>query len=203
MSPRRGGLKDTVDPGSFFNEGGNHSGYMWPGCVRHGVTTRLMVVDTLYYTPWFVEHTLIIERIGIDVSTAAAASKLVRIGIYSAGLHDRWITGELILDAGTVVVDSTGSKSITSLSTVLKPGKYWAVVVSDGAPTLRAMQGGPPQFEGFGRGNNGIGGSSSLRFLSDPFTFGALPDPGGDIASDAGGGGGPHDHMGIFVRTPL
>ena len=82
----------------------------------------------------FIARSLSIDRIAINVSSAGAAGKKARLGIYANGENN--YPGALVLDAGTVDVDSTGVKSII-VDQSLSKGIHWFVVLSDGTPSVR------------------------------------------------------------------
>lgn len=96
--------------------------------------TAALTVDQLLAGVHFVARSLTIDRIAVNVSTAGAAGKKARLGIYANGENN--YPGALVLDAGTVDVDSTGIKSII-VDQVLSKGIYWFVVLSDDTPNVR------------------------------------------------------------------
>lgn len=118
-----------------------------PGIEPNGaVSTATITADTLFYFPIVVTTPITVDLITIDITGAAAAGKIARLGIYNAGLD--WQPTALLLDAGTVAADSTGQKSIV-ISQALPAGRYLLVENSDGAPTLRAVRGGS-RYIGYG-----------------------------------------------------
>lgn len=82
-----------------------------------------MTLNRCYYSPFRLDVTTTFDRIGIDVATAAAATGVCRLGIFAADAAGA-MPGTLVLDAGTVLVDSTGQKNIT-ISQALTAGVYW------------------------------------------------------------------------------
>ena len=131
-----------------------------------------ITADTLYASPLWIPRAITADRLAIQVSTAGASGKAARLGIYNDGTN--LYPGTLLLDAGTVAVDSTGVKAIT-ISQALTKGLYWVVVVSNGAPEIRGQR---AIFSPIG-----FITTPSLEF-SDPcalwqvaFTYAALPDP--------------------------
>lgn len=88
------------------------------------------------YTPIYVPSSTTFDRIAISVSSAAAAGKLARLGIYDA-TGTNGLPGALVLDGGTVAVDALGAKEVT-ISQTLATGRYWLAFVSDGTPTCLA-----------------------------------------------------------------
>lgn len=96
-----------------------------------GVVT--VTLGVLYVSRWFIPSTTTAVSIGIQVTTAIAASN-VRLGIYndSAG-----VPGSLVVDGGAVATATTGFKTVT-ISQSLSPGWYWiGGVFSHGIATRR------------------------------------------------------------------
>lgn len=79
------------------------------------------------------------DRIGCEVTSAAGAGSLGRLGIYNSSSTSNYPDTRL-LDAGTVAVSSTGKKEIT-INQAITQGIYWltyfADTVSGAAPTMR------------------------------------------------------------------
>ena len=94
-----------------------------------GTTTSALAVSNnlLHYTPFTVYETWSPTRIGINVTTAIAAS-IARLGIYNdVGGQPG---GAPLLDAGTVSLASTGEKEIV-ISPTLPAGVYWLALAKD------------------------------------------------------------------------
>ena len=101
-------------------------------------STQVVTANRLVATVMVVPRAMTLSQLVIDV-TAAAAGKIARLGIYSVGAN--LYPGSLILDAGTVALDTTGLKTLQiSGGQVLGKGIYFLAVISDGAPTLRSYQ---------------------------------------------------------------
>lgn len=115
------------------------TGYNIPGIDFLNVSTTAIATDTLRYGPMFVQTPITIDRIACEVTTAAAAGKLIRMGIYNADTN--WQPTSLVLDAGTVAADTLGVKAIT-INQALPVGRYLLVSNTDGAPSLRMLGGG-------------------------------------------------------------
>ncbi len=131
-----------------------------------------LTADTLYSVPLIVARAITVDRIACEVTTAGAASTAARLGIYNNGtnLHP----GALLLDAGTVAVDSTGVKAIT-INQALSKGIYHLAIISDGAPSARGILPEKSPLPILG-----IVASQFYRFYTDwsvAQTYGALPDP--------------------------
>ena len=126
-------------------------------------------------TPLWVGQTASWDRIGVNVTTAVAAS-VVRLGIY--GDTGRGSPGVLTLDAGTIDSTSTGAKELT-IALTLAPGLHWLVTASQGgAPTLQAHNGSLyPVGAGSLAGATGAGGIYSGLVTNTGIVPGALPSP--------------------------
>ena len=99
-------------------------------------------MDRLNYEPWFLEGPATLDRLACEViTTAGSAGKLMRIGIYNADTS--WSPTSLVVDAGTVAVDSIGIQAAT-INVTLPAGRYmcaWVLPTTGTAPTLRQIQG--------------------------------------------------------------
>ena len=94
--------------------------------------TANRLVGTLLPVP----RDMTLSHLVIEVTSAAEAGKIARLGIYKIG--DNFYPGDLLLDAGTVAVDSTGLKTLQiSGGQKLTKGIYFIATISDGAPTVR------------------------------------------------------------------
>jgi hypothetical protein len=116
---------------STLSSGFNGSDFYVASTVAH-------VVDRLYFTPIYVPNTgLIIDRFGVQVTTAVAAS-LVRYGLYFPVVATG-LPGALI-EAGTEAdCSTTGMKETVSSRTIQRLGGWpfiWGAVVANTATTL-------------------------------------------------------------------
>lgn len=128
-----------------------------------------------YYMPIYCATSMQFDRLCVSISTAGAAGKLARLGIYTMGSNR--MPDALVVDAGTVAVDSTGAKEAT-ISTTLAKGYYYLAFVSDGAPTPRAASVNGTSWPAFPMT---IGGTNALN---GP---GVTPRVAGRTADVAGG----------------
>jgi hypothetical protein len=97
----------------------------------------LLTANRLYLTPLMVPAAVTVDRIGVQV-TAAAATTNVRLGIY--GDFSAAGSAALLLDAGTVDSSTTGGKELT-ISQALSAGWSWLAVISNGAPQVNSVSG--------------------------------------------------------------
>lgn len=120
--------------------------YYGSGDLMEGSSnTQALTANTIYavWWPYAVEQSVSFDRVSILVQTAGAAGKIARIMAYAPdGTNGK--PGTLLKDYGTVLVDSTGTKSISSTFTPTNyGGGFWLAVVSDGTPTLWAKGNDP------------------------------------------------------------
>lgn len=115
----------TYLPGSggTFKSGDYYAADFFPSDTTGAATQNL-----LFFSLFSVGATALFDRIGLEV-TAAAASSTVRLGIYS-DLGRK--PSNLLLDAGTIDSATTGAKELT-ISKVLFPGLYWLAAAGQGA----------------------------------------------------------------------
>lgn len=81
--------------------------------------------SSVFYTPIIVTDTITLTDVQVWVTVAGTAAGTNRLSLYTA--DSSWqptATSGLVLDLGTVAIDSTGNKTITGLSQVLTPGRY-------------------------------------------------------------------------------
>lgn len=113
--------------------------YSIPGNQAATVATSAITANVVRYAPFLVKTPITLDQLSIEVTAAGAASTTARLGIYNADTD--WQPTSLVVDAGTVAVDSTGVKT-ASISQSLSPGRYLLAFNSDGAPTVRIVRGG-------------------------------------------------------------
>jgi hypothetical protein len=95
--------------------------------------------NALLFEPFIVDTTIVIDQLACEVSTQGAAGKLARLGIGNADID--WNPTTLVIDGGTVAVDSTGIKTASIADTTLTPGRYFGLFNTDGAATYRTVNG--------------------------------------------------------------
>jgi hypothetical protein len=152
------------DANEVLRTGRYHFGY-----PAQGSGTVTISANTLYCLAFLASRAITVDRIAVYVQTAGVAGTAARLGIYENG--DNCYPGDLLVDAGTVAVDSTGNKTIT-ISQSLTKGIYWLSLVSDGAPTFyREMLVISPL---------GVTSADQVTIFggwSVSQTYGSLPDP--------------------------
>lgn len=146
--------------------------------------------------PFVVHHKQTFDRISIRVTTAGDASSVVRLGIYVAKLDGT--PGDLVLDAGTVALDSTGVKEIT-ISQSLEPGAYWLAAVCDGLSATNPVFSKPSTYGAESAVNPMVIDSNNTPYrtfeTSSGAVSGALPSP----FPSASWGGQSLSYQGLFI----
>ncbi len=172
--------------GSSVAEGRPATGtvnYSLPGAGFTGASTEANVANTLYYMPIMTRTTITLDRIAIQVSSSSVTTgSTARLGIYEATIN--WQPDALIVDAGTVAIDSTGIKALTIAETLVA-GRYLLVYIADQSDVVyREMQAIAP-FSGIAP-TAFVAPIIELSIASQASAHPALPDPGTDWVSAAG-----------------
>lgn len=106
------------------------SGYYSHGLFASAATsTTVPTLNDLHVRPFLVPVRRAFDRIGVNVTGAAAAGGVLRFGIYADG---GGVPGSLLVDAGTVSSTSTGAREVT-ISQTLNPGVWWLAAVTQTA----------------------------------------------------------------------
>lgn len=107
----------------------------WSYPAVHG--TGVQSAGTLHCVPFWVPAAVTLDRIGAEV-TSAAASSTISLGIYNdtgAGLP-----GALLVDAGTINGNSATAQELTINQALLANRLYWlASLTIGGTPTARII----------------------------------------------------------------
>lgn len=158
--------------------------YYFGAAYRPDGSTVALTANRIYYLPFMIGSSETFTRIGVNVNTLAGGTS-VRMGIYNAA---NGVPTSLVLDAGTVSSATTGDKEIT-ISQALTAGTYFLVAVSDGTPTMLAIE---PHYHLatniFGAGSS----AGSAGHAHKVYAFAALEaNFTGSFASIAGNGAAP------------
>jgi hypothetical protein len=130
----------------------------------------------LYANYFTVPQTITLDRIAIVNQGTGSSSEKIRLGIYQSTSESNIYPSKLILDAGEIVLTSTGTLSIT-INKTLTPGLYYLASVYNTASTsvvFAMIQFGMPALlvnpSGSGSNQSGFGFYKAMA-------YGALPDP--------------------------
>lgn len=145
----------------------NTNDYCLPGVMIATATTLSCGANLLKGAPIFLTRARTFDRIAIEVTTQASAGNLARLGIYR--LDANW-AATLVLDAGTVAIDSLGVKEIT-INQTLSPGTYMLAVLPQASVTLRSFSSLYPGMHILA----GWGTSPLVNHIRVSQAYGALP----------------------------
>ncbi len=98
------------------------AGRWYSSHVLGSAGTAAPAASELRLLPWYVPVARSIDRVGCNVSTAGTAAHVARLGVYNADPVSGLPTTVLV-DAGTVAVDTTGQKEVAVTATV--HGLHW------------------------------------------------------------------------------
>jgi len=103
------------------------------------LTTGALTANQHLAVPFFVQGSLSADRIGLNVTTAGAAGKLLRLGIYDANAAG--LPGALLVDSGAIAADTAAPFiAIATIAYTLVPGPlYYLTVLTDGTPTVSVV----------------------------------------------------------------
>jgi hypothetical protein len=108
--------------------------YRTPYLISGGnFTTLTLTSNTIYWIPFYVPKTILINTIAMKVSTASTGNHI--LGIYN---NDNNGYPDNLLSSSALSVASTGAKSAT-ISVQLTPGMYWFAWASTSSPTVVAI----------------------------------------------------------------
>jgi len=95
-----------------------------------------LVADTAYGCSLWVPEAKAIDRIGVNVTVAGTAAAVGRLSIYAEGADG--LPGALLLDAGTVLIDTATGREATVAYT-LPAGVVWMVFTPGVACSINSM----------------------------------------------------------------
>ena len=115
-----------------------------------------------------------VDRLAIEVTTAAGAGGVIRFGIYTTDGTQNLYPRTLVVDSGEFSTTTTGIKSAT-IDIVLEQNKVYHLVINAGtsAPSVRAFVAANQQ-NLFGSPADGGGTPAILMRLSGSRTYAAL-----------------------------
>ena len=115
-----------------------------------------------------------ITGIQARLSVAAAAGKIMRIGLYRVGTDG--VLGKLLQTSGDIAADTTGVKTYTFATPVTyPPGWYGVAMISDGAPTPNAR--GSTSNVGAIGWLGGAATNNSINYITTTAATAVFPDP--------------------------
>lgn len=121
--------RPTQDPAEVFRTGDWH----FAGSQGSAGTSNTLGNGSLRVSPLDVPQPLPISDLSLAITAGGTAGCTMRLGIYADDGTGTY-PGALVLDAGTVAADAIAVPAISSLTTLLLPGRYWVGAVLQGAP---------------------------------------------------------------------
>lgn len=105
----------------------------------NGVTTNTPSTNRWTFEFYDVTEPITLDRVGIEVTTAGAAGKLVRLALYTA---DQYLQPDtLVQDFGTVATDvgAVPTLQTITINLTLQPGRYIGIITQDGTAAFRVI----------------------------------------------------------------
>lgn len=144
-------------PASFFTVSSN-KGYGIPGFIpTASAGTAAVSTNRLQFQPFVANQTINITKMAVEVTTAGAASSVMRVGIFED--LGNFVLGALVVDAGTLAMDpgAVPALQVATINETLPPGRYIGVHITNGSPTCRTYNGyvdGFPHMNGVASANS-------------------------------------------------
>jgi hypothetical protein len=111
--------------------------YLIPGVAITTLATQSRNANTVSYGAIYVATPITIDQLALEVTTQATAGHTARMAIYNASIN--WHPTSLIVDAGTVAIDSTGVKT-ASVGVTLAAGRYFMALNQSATVTYRSWK---------------------------------------------------------------
>lgn len=168
---------------------------MMPGIEGTALATNTLASNVCLYGPWYLAAPLVIDQLVVEVTTAGAAGKLIRLGLYDADTS--WQPTTRLADGAVAADGALGTRTL-AVSLTLPAGRYLTAVNTDGVPALRGVRGGN-RYMGFG---TTIGASGFVAVWSVAQTYGAFPTPGTAATTNTGSSSTFLSYVFCRVTTP-
>lgn len=190
------GLKwDTPRGWSKFILSGSTAGRRYAaGMTGCSTLTGSIAVNTLRAVPFLCPRSLTADRLAFEVTTAAGAGGVARVGIYTNLSDTSPQPDALLVDGGQFTTTGTGVKEATISQALTGNTLYWfAFVAGTAAPTCRYID--PTALWPIFGADTTLGGSARGMWQST-FTYAALP-------STFTAGGAPSGNFAPMVTVRL
>jgi len=139
-----------------------------------GVVNQILPEYRPLFVPMFMSDSAHVDRIAVEVATAASGSGVVRLGIYES--NERGLPGNLIVDAGTVGASTVGVKQAVVDETLT--GLVWICVLAQNSTvSLKCFTNVIQSYPSFTTGSVSAG---KLTLSYNTYYFGTLPAIVGD-----------------------
>jgi hypothetical protein len=132
-------------------------------------------INTLFSVLFHCPKTITLDRIAITCTAAGSAGHKARLGIYESTSDVNLYPDALVIDAGEVDLDSTGTKSLT-ISQQLTGGRpyFFALVTNNATPQIGSVGG---HIYAVGTHELSANNWQYIAGFKHAHTYGALPDP--------------------------
>jgi hypothetical protein len=142
-----------------------------PGVELSTVSTQALTSGQVRYEPFWVDTQITLDRLFLEVTTAAAAGSKARLAIVPATTDWQPATTGVI-DCGEVAVDAVAVVSLT-IAQVLTQGRWLIAINTSGTPTLRAYRGGSKLMGA----TPSLGASALISSWTATLAYAAYADP--------------------------
>lgn len=133
-------------------------------------TTSNINSGFVYYVFYYIPVLASFDRICVNVTTAGSAGNTGRLGLYNLSGNT---PTSLIVDAGDVAIDSTGSKEAT-ISVTLSPGWYAAAFMQSAGSAVFSVSQNNVSAAGFVYGTTSVS-TTFNSCLRATLSYGAYP----------------------------
>ena len=126
-----------ISPSTFKLPAATTRDWCIPGeTYVYGQGTGAPSTNRVTYEPYRITQTQTFDRVGIAITTPAAAGKLGRIGVATLDTYGQ--PDSLVADLGTVPLDAA-VLAVLEIDLTLTPGFYVGMLIMDASPTLRRV----------------------------------------------------------------
>ena len=160
------------------------SGFYYEAGIYAPIGGSTYTKDSLIAYPLFINRSVTIDQLSVNVSVIGDATSVVRLGLYNSDSNG--LPSTVKVDAGTVSTFTTGTKNITISSTTLAAGLYYfAFVYQIGnlSPTLRSYPNTQGNWSPIGQSSAPAASYNTGYFMNS--VTGALPTWSGSSLSSA------------------
>lgn len=150
--------------------------------IAAGAGTLALVADRAYAVPFSAAVDADIDALLFRVSTAAASGSAAKVAVFSVGSDG--LPGVLLAESSAIAVDTNGIKT-GSFTRFRPPARFFACLLSNGAPTIQAFSGGIQLAHAMGFDSVLIGHSYIHHVGATGLTFPATWTPVGNLSNAA------------------
>lgn len=129
-----------ISTGTARFDGGTNRDYRILGdAFINTLSTITPSTNRWFFEPYLVTEEISLNRVAVEVTTAGAAGKLMRLSLYTA--DDYWQPNTLVQDFGTVPTDvgAVPALQAITINLTIPPGRYVGVWIQDGGASFRTV----------------------------------------------------------------